>query len=200
MVMVCGPSLSGGSGAQHLAGVGCQQGHARAAHGDCESGRKAGTLQSDRAAVDRDARRAHRVSVEHMGVVVEIGAAVAAEISDANDEAVRTQDLRIETAHAESCRVERSRSESRRSRALRIAQGPYANHRCGFRFAGRASFIQRGDGYRQGAIGLRGDREVADIAVAAQRADPIARRREPQLERSRSLSQPTEGPPARCRT
>jgi len=89
-----------------------------------------------------------------MSVVAVIGTAVAAQIGDTDDEAVRTQDLRVEPAHAERFRIKRGLRESRRSCTQRITQSPHANHRCGFRFAGRTGFIQRGDGYRHGSIRL----------------------------------------------
>ncbi len=50
---------------------------------------------------------------------------------------------------------------------LRISEGPDADHRFGFRFARRAGFIERGDGYRQSAVRLGSDQEVANIAVPA---------------------------------
>ncbi len=118
--------------------------------------------------MDRDARRTRRVPVENVGVVVVIGASVAAQVGDANDKAVRTQDLRIETAHPECCRIEWSRGESRGRRAHGIAQCPYADQRFDFRLARGSGFIQRGNCYRQSAIGLRRYQEVADVAVSAE--------------------------------
>src|ERR1700691_2983145 len=100
-----------------------------------------------------------------MGVVVVVRAAVAAQIGDADDEAVRGQDLCIETAQAKAEYVEWDRSECWRSYTWRIAQCPHANHRCSLGLAGRASVIQRRDGYRQGAVSLGGNQEVANVAI-----------------------------------
>src|SRR5580658_8659723 len=98
-------------------------------------------------------------------MVVVIVAAVTAQIRDTNDKAIRIEDLRAEKAHAECLRVKRNRRQRGRSYALRIAQRPDADHRSGLRLACDAGLIQRRDGYRQSAVGLRSDDEVSGVAV-----------------------------------
>src|SRR5208337_797256 len=101
--------------------------------GDREAGCKSGAVQGDGAASHRDACRADRISIQDVRVIGVVGTAVATQVGDADDEAVRAQHLRIDTAHAEGPSVERSRREHWRCCALWIAQGPNAYNRRGLR-------------------------------------------------------------------
>src|SRR5580704_3873340 len=109
-----------------------------------------------------------------MRMVVVVGTAISAQIAHAHDKTGGSKDLSVETRHAERLGIKWNWREGGRSGPLRIGRRPYPDNGRGFCLAGCASFIECSDRNRQRAVGLSRDQEVADIAVATQRSDPVA--------------------------
>jgi hypothetical protein len=134
-------------------------------------------MYGDRAATCANSRREDGVSVEHVRVVAIIGSPIAAQVGDPNHEVPGSKNLCVKTRHGKRWTVERRRRQRRRWRALRVAEGPHADHRLSFFFAGKPGFVESGDCDRERTVGLSGQREVRGVAIAIEGTHPVPGRR-----------------------